>query len=83
MTDDPRKLWKDGKTLGEIAQNADGTWNGLKAMSAISGLAPGEVQWIFDRTRQLKAEGLSVPEIKERLRVENPFAREALGAKQP
>ena len=38
MSDDPRRQWKEGKTLGDIAGNPDGTFNGVKAMSAISGL---------------------------------------------
>ncbi len=64
MNEDPRAAWKRGSTLGEIAQNPDGTWNGVKAMSAISGLDPREIKWMFDRMKQLKASGADAAEMK-------------------
>lgn len=70
MNEDPRTAWKRGATLGEIAQNSDGTWNGARAMSAISGLDQREIQWMFDRIKQLKAAGADVAEMKRVLREE-------------
>lgn len=51
---DPRKA----KTLGEAAQNPDGTFNGARALSWLSealnpgrGASEAEVQQIYDRVR--------------------------------
>lgn len=63
---DPRKMWKSGSTLGEIAQNADGSWNGARAMSAISGLDQREIQWMFDRMKELTASGVD-PETRKKM----------------
>ena len=70
MTKDPRTAWKRGATLGEIAQNPDGTWNGARAMSAISGLDEREIQWMFDRMKELITEGVSPEERKRIVREE-------------
>lgn len=57
MSEDPRKA----KTLGEAAQNPDGSWNALKALSWLSeALHPGkgvsleEVAEIADRVIKAK-----------------------------
>lgn len=55
---DPRKA----KTLGEAAQNADGTFNGARALSWLSevlnpgrGASEEEVQAVYDRVHAKKA----------------------------
>jgi hypothetical protein len=70
MNEDPRKAWKRGATLGEIAGNPDGTFNGVKAMSAISGLDQREIQWMFDRMKELVAAGVVAEERKRIVREE-------------
>lgn len=52
MSDDPRQA----KTMGEAAQNADGTWNGLRGLSWLSevlnpgkGVSAEEVKAIAER----------------------------------
>lgn len=44
MTDDPR----DAKTLGEACDNGDGTYNGLRALSWLSGVPLEDVKRIAD-----------------------------------
>jgi len=34
-------------------RNADGTWNGVAVMAAVSGLSEDEVAWTFNRIRNL------------------------------
>jgi hypothetical protein len=70
MNEDPRTAWKRGATLGEIAGNPDGTFNGVKAMSAISGLDQREIQWMFDRMKELVAAGVVAEERKRIVREE-------------
>jgi hypothetical protein len=64
MNEDPRTAWKRGATLEEIAGNPDGTFNGALAMSAISGLDQREIQWMFDRMKELVAAGVGPEESK-------------------
>ena len=66
MNEDPRTAWNRGATLGEIAGNPDGTFNGVKAMSAISGLDQREIQWMFDRMKELVAADV-VPDERKRI----------------
>lgn len=54
---DPRKAWNRGATLDQIARNPDDTYNGVAALSALSGLDPCEIRWTFDRLKQLMAGG--------------------------
>jgi hypothetical protein len=54
---DPRSLWKGGASLGDIAQNSDGTWNVARALSALSGLEESEVAWTWRRMKELKDAG--------------------------
>ena len=70
MNEDPRRAWKRGATLGEIAQNQDGTYNGARALSAISGLDQREIQWMFDRMKELVALGIDADERKRIVREE-------------
>ena len=70
MNEDPRTAWKRGASLGEIAGNPDGTFNGAKAMSAISGLDQREIQWMFDRMKELVAAGVGPEERKRIVREE-------------
>lgn len=70
MNEDPRTAWKRGATLDEIAGNPDGTFNGVKAMSAISGLDQREIQWMFDRMKELVAAGVVAEERKRIVREE-------------
>lgn len=70
MNEDPRTAWKRGATLGEIAQNSDGSWNGVRAMSALSGLDQREIKWMFDRMKQLKTAGVDADEMKRIVREE-------------
>lgn len=59
MADDPRKA----RTLGEAAQNADGTWNGLRALSWLSeALRPGKgipVEEVAEIAEKVKKERVS------------------------
>jgi len=75
MNEDPRSAWKRGATLGEIAENPDGTFNGAKALSAISGLDQREVKWMFNRMKELVAAG--IPDVERRRIVSEE------GAKKP
>jgi|GEM_PF-4645065 len=34
-------------------KNSDGTYNGVKMLSDLSGLSEGEVSWTFNRLKQL------------------------------
>ena len=70
MNEDPRTAWKHGASLGEIAANPDGTFNGARAMSAISGLDQREIQWMFDRMKELVAAGVGPEERKRIVREE-------------
>lgn len=69
--EDPRTVWKHGATLGEIAGNSDGTFNGARALSAISGLDQREIQWMFDRMKGLVAADVGPEERKRIIREES------------
>ena len=71
MKEGPRSAWKSGATLEEVAQNSDGTWNGIRALSAISGLDPREVQWMWRRMQELKAAGCDATAMKLAVREES------------
>jgi hypothetical protein len=58
MTDDPRKA----KTLGEAAQNPDGSYNGLKALAWLSecmnpgtGISVEEIKKMWEEVKAKKA----------------------------
>ena len=58
MTDDPRKA----KTLGEAAQNPDGSYNGLKALAWLSecmnpgkGISVEEIKKMWEEAKAKKA----------------------------
>jgi hypothetical protein len=70
MTVDPREMWRDGATLEQIAKNENGTYNGVRALSAISGLSTAEVEWTWRRMVELKNTGLSSDAIKATLKAE-------------
>lgn len=46
-------------SLFDRHRNADGTYNGISMFAEITGFSIEEVEWIANRTRELKAEGCS------------------------
>jgi len=67
---DPREMWKSGKSLDEICKNENGTYNGLKMISAISNLPMEEIEAMFKRVKQLQSEGKTKEEIKDIIKSE-------------
>ena len=61
---DPRELWKQGKSLDDISRNPDGSYNGARAMSAVSGLEQAEIEWIWRRMKALIEHGYSKEDAK-------------------
>lgn len=51
MNNEPRDMWKSSKTLDQISKNPNGTYNGARALAAVSGLEAAEVEWMFHRMR--------------------------------
>lgn len=52
------------KRLLSGAKNPDGTYDGAKALAAISGLSEAEIKWTFQRVKHLRDEGKSPAEVK-------------------
>lgn len=51
-------------------RNADGTYDGVGMMAAISGLSRDEIRWTIDRMKQLLSEGRTTDEAKAILKSE-------------
>jgi uncharacterized protein YoaH (UPF0181 family) len=62
----------------EKHRNPDGTYNGVSAMSEMSGLSQEEIQWTWERAKELRAMGLSKEQVARALRME---ARDKFGKK--
>lgn len=62
----------------EKHRNPDGTYNGVSALSELSGLSQEEVRWTWERAKELRAMGLSKEQIARALRME---ARDKFGKK--
>jgi hypothetical protein len=57
MNEDPRSLWQNGATLDDVCKNPDGSFDGIRMLSALSGLDQREVKWTFNRMKELSAAG--------------------------
>lgn len=51
-------------------QNPDGTYNGVTYMAEMSGLSEAEIQWTWNRMKELRAEGRSKDEVRRIVRDE-------------
>jgi len=59
---DPRDMFARGATLDEISDNGDGTFDGARALSALSGIDSREIKWMFLRMKELAAAGIGKDE---------------------
>jgi hypothetical protein len=54
--------------MSERWRNADGTYNGTRMLSEVSGLSEAEIRWTFDRLKHLMhVDKLSKSEAKARV----------------
>lgn len=51
----------DDKPIFERCRNPDGTYNGIKALSAMTGgkITEAEVAWMWERTKQTRQAGMT------------------------
>jgi hypothetical protein len=54
----------------EEFRNPNGTYNGVKAMAALSGLSEDEIAWTWRRAKELKAAGLGRAQLAAALKAE-------------
>ncbi|MDL2284443.1 hypothetical protein LJC19_04800 [Oxalobacter sp. OttesenSCG-928-P03] len=50
-------------------KNPDGTYNGARLLSRISGLSEDEVLWTWNRAKEMREDGASRDEVRKALRV--------------
>lgn len=63
----------------ERHRNPDGTYNGVAALAELTGLSEEEIRWSWERSKELRAAGLSKEQVARALKME---ARDKFGAKE-